>query len=144
MIARFGKWGTRLYELARGIDESPVEPSQKRKSWSSENTFERDITLDEVATYIRNASRDLWESLEKKAMRGRTVTVKLRTGDFHTATRRLTPEQPPSTSDELASIAFDLLRRFAFGENARYRLAGVGVSNFLDEENEEEQPELFD
>ena len=144
LIARFGKWGTRLYELARGIDESPVEPSQKRKSWSSENTFERDITLDEVATYIRNASRDLWESLEKKAMRGRTVTVKLRTGDFHTATRRLTPEQPPSTSDELASIAFDLLRRFAFGENARYRLAGVGVSNFLDEENEEEQPELFD
>ena len=144
LIARFGKWGTRLYELARGIDESPVEPSQKRKSWSSENTFERDITLDEVATYIRNASRDLWESLEKKAMRGRTVTVKLRTGDFHTATRRLTPEQPPSTSDELASIAVDLLRRFAFGENARYRLAGVGVSNFLDEENEEEQPELFD
>ena len=144
LIARFGKWGTRLYELARGIDESPVEPSQKRKSWSSENTFERDITLDEVATYIRNASRDLWDSLEKKAMRGRTVTVKLRTGDFHTATRRLTPEQPPSTSDELASIAVDLLRRFAFGENARYRLAGVGVSNFLDEENEEEQPELFD
>jgi len=77
-------------------------------------------------------------------MRGRTVTVKLRTGDFHTATRRLTPEQPPSTSDELASIAVDLLRRFAFGEKARYRLAGVGVSNFLDEENEEEQPELFD
>src|SRR6188508_2958712 len=35
LITRFGKWGTRLWELARGIDESPVEPSQKRKSWSS-------------------------------------------------------------------------------------------------------------
>src|SRR5438067_9800191 len=114
LIARFGKWGTRLFELARGIDESPVEPSQKRKSWSSENTFERDITLDEVATYIRNASRDLWESLEKKAMRGRTVTVKLRTGSFHTATRRLTPDEPPSSADELSAIAVDLLQRFAF------------------------------
>src|SRR5438552_10272090 len=66
LVARFGKWGTRLWELARGIDESPVEPSQKRKSWSSENTFERDITLDEVGDYLRKASHDLWESLEKK------------------------------------------------------------------------------
>src|SRR5438552_13417902 len=59
LVARFGKWGTRLWELARGIDESPVEPSQKRKSWSSENTFERDITLDEVADYLRKAPHDL-------------------------------------------------------------------------------------
>ena len=121
LTERFGKWGTRLYELARGIDESPVVASQKRKSWSSENTFERDITLDEVATWIRKASADLWESLDKKAMRGRTVTVKLRTPDFHTATRRLTPETPPSSADELAAIAVDLLQRFAFGNDAKYR-----------------------
>src|SRR5437762_6416366 len=30
LVERFGKWGTRLWELARGIDESPVEPNQKR------------------------------------------------------------------------------------------------------------------
>src|SRR6266542_5434360 len=54
LVERFGKWGTRLWELARGIDESAVEPSRKRKSWSSESTFPRDITLDEVADYIRN------------------------------------------------------------------------------------------
>ena len=137
LVARFGKWGTRLWELARGIDESPVEPSQKRKSWSSENTFERDITLDEVADYLRKASRDLWEALEKKGVRGRTVTVKLRTGEFQTATRRLTPETFPASGDELAVIAVELLGRFAFGESARYRLAGVGISNFLDEEDEQ-------
>jgi DNA polymerase-4 len=141
LIARFGKWGTRLWELSRGIDESPVEPSQKRKSWSSENTFERDITLEEVADFIRNASQGLWESMEKKAMRGRTVTVKLRTGSFQTATRRFTPEQPPSSAAELAAIAVELLQRFEFGESARYRLAGVGMSNFLDEEEESEEPE---
>ncbi|HMC22713.1 MAG TPA: DNA polymerase IV, partial [Thermoanaerobaculia bacterium] len=54
LVDRFGKWGTRLWELARGIDENPVEPSRKRKSWSSESTFPRDITIDEVADYIRN------------------------------------------------------------------------------------------
>src|SRR5947209_9096595 len=53
LVGHFGKWGTRLWELARGIDDSPVEPSRKRKSWSSENTFATDITLDEVDAYIR-------------------------------------------------------------------------------------------
>src|SRR5437867_7908472 len=53
LVERFGKWGTRLWELSRGIDESPVISNQKRKSWSSENTFATDITLEEVETYIR-------------------------------------------------------------------------------------------
>src|SRR5258706_951260 len=140
LIARFGKWGTRLWELARGIDESPVEPSRPRKSWSSANTFSKDITLDEVAEFLRGESQKLWESLEKRAMRGRTVTVKLRTAKFETATRQLTPPQPPASGDDIARIAVELLSRFTFGENARYRLAGVGVSHFLDEK--EEQPEV--
>jgi DNA polymerase-4 len=146
LLNRFGKWGTRLWELARGIDESPVVPSRKRKSWSSENTFPRDITMDEVATYIREQSVSLWEALQKKELVGRTITVKLRTGAFQTATRRLTPEHPPSNAEELAAIGVELLSRFAFPDGSRYRLAGIGLSNFLDEEEEageEKQPELF-
>jgi DNA polymerase-4 len=147
LVARFGKWGTRLWELARGIDESPVEPDQKRKSWSSENTFAKDITLDEVTEYIREEAQKLWKSLSDKGLVGRTVTVKLRTGDFKTATRRLTPEAIPSSGDDLASIGAELLRRFDFPAGSRYRLAGIGVSNFIDEDDEEpakEQPELFE
>jgi DNA polymerase-4 len=146
LVARFGKWGTRLWELARGIDESPVVPSQKRKSWSSENTFAKDITLDEVADYIREESEKLWKALSDKQMTGRTVTVKLRTGDFKTATRRLTPEAIPSSGDDLARIGLELLTRFEFPPASRYRLAGIGVSNFVDEDDEvveAPQPELF-
>jgi DNA polymerase-4 len=148
LVARFGKWGKRLYELARGIDESPVVSSHKRKSWSSENTFQKDITLEEVAEYLRSESQRLWESIEQRSMRGRTVTVKLRTGDFQTATRQLTPEALPSSGDAIAAIAVELLRKFSFPQNARYRLAGVGLSNFLDEEEEEpagepDEPKLF-
>jgi DNA polymerase-4 len=138
LVARFGKWGTRLWELARGIDESPVVPSQKRKSWSSENTFPTDITMDEVAAYIREESQKLWKALSDKKMVGRTVTVKLRTGDFKTATRRLTPEAPPSNGDDLARIGVELLTRFDFPPQSRYRLAGIGMSNFVDEEDETE------
>jgi DNA polymerase-4 len=136
-----------LWELARGIDESPVEPSRKRKSWSSENTFATDITREQAAEWIRSNALKLWESLETRSMRGRTVTVKLRTPDFKTATRQLSPPETPSNGEELAAIGVSLLDRFDFPEGSRYRLVGVGVSNFLDEEEETEEEKealLFD
>ena len=141
LTARFGKWGTRLFELARGIDESPVEPSRERKSWSSENTFPRDITLTEVAEHIRKEAHALWEALAQRKLSGRTVTVKLRTNDFKTLTRRVTPELPPASGDDLARIGVELLSRFPFPADAVYRLAGIGVSNFAQED--EVQPALF-
>ena len=145
LIARFGKWGTRLWELARGIDESPVQPSRKRKSWSSENTFAHDVTREEASSWIREQSLKLWESLEQRSMRGRTVTVKLRTPDFQTATRQLSPPDLPASGEDIARIAVSLIDRFDFPADARFRLVGVGVSNFLDEEEEAapEEPTLF-
>lgn len=143
LVARFGRWGTRLWELARGIDENPVVPSRKRKSWSSENTFATDITREEVAAYLRTESHKLWDSMQERAMRGRTVTVKLRTPDFRTVTRRMTPEQLPSSGDDLADIAVTLLERFDFAPGSRFRLAGVGVSNFVDEDDGDHPDEPF-
>ena len=149
LCERFGKWGRRLWELARGIDESPVEPSRKRKSWSSENTFAQDVTREEAAEWIREQARKIWESLEERSMRGRTVTVKLRTPDFQTATRQLSPPDLPSCAEDVARIAVTLLERFDFPAGARFRLVGVGVSNFLDEDDEsveapaEREPSLF-
>jgi DNA polymerase-4 len=150
LTTRFGRWGVRLWELARGIDESPVQPSRKRKSWSSENTFAKDVTREEAAEWIRKESEKLWEALEEREMRGRTVTVKLRTPDFKTATRQQSPAEIPASADEIARIAIALLDRFDFPPEARYRLVGVGLSNFLDDEEEsgtntedEEEPLLF-
>jgi len=141
LVARFGKWGTRLWELARGIDESPVEPSRPRKSWSSESTFPKDIPIDDVAKWIESEARNLWDALQAKGMFGRTVTVKLRTGDFRTATRQMTPETMPASAEDLARIGVELLTRFSFAADAKYRLAGIGVSNFAEEEGE---PSLFE
>ena len=82
-------------------------------------------------------------------MRGRTVTVKLRTPDFQTATRQLSPPDLPSCAEDVARIAVTLLERFDFPAGARFRLVGVGVSNFLDEDDEsveapaEREPSLF-
>jgi DNA polymerase-4 len=78
-------------------------------------------------------------------MRGRTVTVKLRTPDFRTATRQLSPPELPASGDDVARVAVQLLERFDFPADAKFRLVGVGVSNFLDEEEEEapREPTLF-
>jgi DNA polymerase-4 len=146
LIERFGRWGTRLWELAHGIDDSPVEPYRERKSWSSENTFATDVTREEAAEWLVKESVRVFEAVEKRSLRGRTVTVKLRTPDFRTATRRQTPPEPPASAEELATIAVALLERFDFPATARYRLVGVGLSNFVGEESEAEasEPVLFE
>src|SRR5215831_7457352 len=50
---RFGRYGVRLYELARGIDESEVIPDRPTKSVSAEDTFERDVLLSQTEPMIR-------------------------------------------------------------------------------------------
>ena len=141
LVGRFGRWGVTLWQLARGIDDRPVVASRKRKSWSSENTFAADISIEEVGAWIRDQAGKLWEAVNARELVGRTVTVKLRSGTFETFTRRLTPPSPPSNGDELAAIALELLQRFSFSEGTRYRLAGIGLSNFVEEDAEHEPGE---
>ena len=144
LVKRFGRWGTRLWELAHGIDESPVEPSQERKSWSSENTFADDVTREEAAVWISSEAQRLWNATTSKGLTGRTVTVKLRTPDFRTATRQITPREPLASGDYVARIAVELLDRFDFPATSRFRLVGIGLSKFHGEEIDEEQPPLFE
>ena len=51
--ALFGSFGARLHERAHGIDERPVETDQPVQSISSEDTFARDLRLDELEPAIR-------------------------------------------------------------------------------------------
>jgi DNA polymerase-4 len=142
LVRWMGKYGERLWELARGIDDSPVVADHRAKQISSETTFDVDVTIERVREYLREASLEVWQSVTKRERTGRTVTVKLRTADFTTATRRVTPHAIPASAEELGEIAIALLERFEFPPGSRYRLAGVGLSNFLDEVDEP-QPRLF-
>ena len=143
LVRMLGRYGERLWELCRGIDDSPVVSERKAKSISSEETFATDITMEEVVEFLGRASVHVWNEVTRKNRIGRTVTVKLRTGDFQTATRRATPQRIPHSAEELAEVARELAGKFAFDPGSRYRLAGVGLSNFLDEEGDPLQQELF-
>src|SRR5580698_7224823 len=60
--ARFGKYGHRLYELARGIDHNLVIPDRPTKSISAEDTFERDIPLSETGELIERLAQKVWSA----------------------------------------------------------------------------------
>ena len=44
LVRNFGKAGVFFYDIARGIDDRPVEPYQERKSVGTELTYEKDLT----------------------------------------------------------------------------------------------------
>src|SRR5205807_595302 len=129
---RFGRYGVRLYELARGSDNSEVVPDRPTQSISSEDTFEQDVLLAEMEPMIRNLAEHAWTASRKESRIARTVVLKLKTSEFKTLTRSQTPGSPPSSSEELTDIALSIRERVELGPRQRYRLVGVGLSNFHD------------
>jgi len=140
---RFGRYGMRLYELARGIDKSEVVPDRPTQSISAEDTFEQDVLLTEMEAMIRKLAEHTWAASRKESRIARTVVLKLKTSEFKILTRSHTPGSPPSSCEELTSIALSLRDRVGLNPGQRFRLVGVGLSNFSDGEGASAQPALF-
>jgi DNA polymerase IV len=139
----FGRFGVRLYELARGIDDSEVIPDRPTQSISVEDTFEHDLSLSETEPMIRRLAEKLWSASRKEPRIPRTVVLKLKTSGFKILTRSHTPSSPPSSCEELTGIALKLRERVTLGPQQRYRLVGVGLSNFRGSEQSGLQSALF-
>jgi len=141
---RFGRYGARLYELARGIDKSEVIPDRPTKSVSTEDTFEHDVPLAETEPMIRRLAENTWTASRKELRIARTVVLKLKTSEFKILTRSHTPSAPPSSCEELTAIALSLRERIVLSPKQRFRLVGVGLSNFRDPDDASPQPALFE
>lgn len=138
--AYFGRYGQRLHELARGIDESPVVSDRQTKSISSEDTFEQDALLTDIEPMIRRLAEKTWNAAQKETRIARTVVLKLKTAEFQILTRSLTPPIPPSSCEELTQIVLSLKLRVQMNSSQRFRLVGVGLSNFQSSEDVTESP----
>src|SRR5215467_10268272 len=136
----FGRYGLRLYGLARGIDENPVIPDRLTKSISVEDTFEDDVTLPELEPMIRRLAEKLWLASRKESRVPHTVVLKLKTSEFKILTRSHTPAAAPSSCEELTKIALELRNRINLDREQRYRLVGVALSNFHEPEAIMAQP----
>jgi DNA polymerase-4 len=126
----FGRYGRRLYELARGIDHNPVIANRASKSISAEDTFPVDIPLPETEPLLRKLAEKVWAASRQNARMARTVVLKLKTKEFNTLTRSLTPPTMPASLEEFANVAVSLAERVDLGPGQLFRLVGVGLSNF--------------
>jgi len=140
----FGRYGVRLHELAQGIDNNGVIPDRPTQSISAEDTFEQDVTLTETEPMIRRLAEKTWSASRKELRIARTVVLKLKTSEFKILTRSHTPPAPPSSCEELTSIALSLRGRIDLSPKQRFRLVGVGLSNFHDPADASAQPVLFE
>lgn len=140
----FGRYGLRMYELARGIDNNPVVPNRPTQSISAEDTFEHDVPLSETEPMIRRLAEKVWSASRKESRIAHTVVLKLKTSEFRLLTRSHTPASPPGSCEELTSIALGLRTRVDAGSEQRFRLVGVGLSNFREPDRPAPQAKLFE
>jgi DNA polymerase-4 len=131
LIAHFGKAGAWFYDVARGIDWRPIQPSRQRKSVGSERTFSKNLAdrnimlaiLEEMAVQV--AAR-----LESLTLAGHTVNIKARFPDFSTVTRAHTAGNVVEDLGSIASLLPELLDR-AVPLGASVRLLGITVSGLV-------------
>jgi DNA polymerase-4 len=128
MVARFGKIGYRLSELAHGIDPTPVRPHLTYKQISRERTYPSDLgSLEQVRPALEALLDELGPRVEGR--RFRSVHLKVRYADFVTATRSLTLPEASGSAALLRERALELLCRTEAGRRP-IRLLGVGVADF--------------
>ena len=133
ILDRFGKYGQRLLELADGIDDTPVRPSWRHKSVSSEQTLSQDTRNRQLLDkYLLQQSADVAGQLRKLDMRAKTIILKLKHADFKQVTRSTTLAVPTQSSDKIYLEASRLLAGYPLTKQVR--LVGVGVSGLVSAE----------
>lgn len=140
LVKRYGETGLRLSRLAFGEDHRPLETDRETKSVSAETTFARDIAdRDALEDALFRLCDKVSTRMKEKDLKGRVVTLKLKTAAFKTLTRRRTLDAPSN----LLRAAFDAARPLlAECLGPPYRLIGIGYGDLLPA-SVEAQPGLF-
>jgi len=130
LVQRFGPaYGHYLYEAARGIDESLLVTHWEPKSFSRETTFQTDVKdWQTIARTIAELTKEVVSDLTRKGYGARTITLKIRYGDFRTVTRACSCHEIVRKEDEIRRLAFSCLKRVEL-TGKKIRLVGVRVGN---------------
>lgn len=130
--------GRHLHSLAWNRDERAVEPHQPAKSIGHEETFSRDVSdRAELERELARMAERVGARLRANDLAGRTVSLKLRYGDFRTITRSRTSAEPTDVGAQIGATARALLESLHVGEGIR--LLGVSVSQLDDAHAIQEQ-----
>src|SRR3954469_10982726 len=86
--AHFGSSADWYWRICRGIDEREVKPDRPYKSVSAERTFDEDLREPErLAAELERIAGYAWDRIERAEVTGRSVTLKVKFGDFTIITR---------------------------------------------------------
>lgn len=144
LIRNFGKAGKFFHDIARGIDDRPVEPDQERKSVGTELTYEKDLTSRfQIIAELYKLEKELIERLEHAETTGRTITLKIKFSDFRQITRSRTLHNYIHDFDTLHREVTEIRKSLSL-EGEKIRLMGVTVSNLITEDNADRQLHLFE
>ncbi|MCL4150025.1 UNVERIFIED_CONTAM: hypothetical protein GTU68_001948, partial [Idotea baltica] len=138
----FGKRGRFYYDIVRGLDDRPVNPNRIRKSLAVERTMDSDMsTYQEIKPFLLEIIDKFYIRLNKKDNFGRTLTLKLKTGDFQTITRSLSKDYFIKDKEEISQLAISLLENNMDTFNS-IRLIGLTASNLEKEQVDTIDPQL--
>lgn len=129
-----------LFELSHAIDDRDVEPDRETKSIGSEETFGDDLTdVREVRRNLLRMADTVARRCRENSLTARTITLKVRYGDFSNMTRAKTLDEPVDTAQAIMAVIDELLPEVDVA--AGVRLAGVSARNFAEPDP---QLSLFD
>ena len=129
LVARFGRGGTWLHDVALGIDESEVKGRVEMKSVSKETTFEMDTDDPQILSVTMNTLiEEVHRNIIGEELRFKTITVKVRNEGFETKTKAKTLLHFTDSVSVLRSNAQVLFRSLC--GSTRIRLIGLRVSSF--------------
>jgi DNA polymerase-4 len=124
-----GSLGPLLRDRAQGIDRRDLDLELEPVSVSAEDTFARDLTdRERLHDEVRRLAVLVSERLRNADLSGRTVTAKLRYGDFSIRTRSTTLPAAVDDAAVIGEVACGLLDRGLRDRPGALRLVGVGVS----------------
>ncbi|CAH1797487.1 unnamed protein product [Owenia fusiformis] len=121
--------------ITLGIGSTVVESGGKRKSMSVERTFSEMSNVEEQYKKCQQLCEALSEDLAEEGIKGKTITLKIKTVKFEVRTRAQSVLNYTSNKDQIYKVARDLLRHEMVTcdpEPLRLRLMGVRMSNFQD------------
>jgi len=126
---RFGSSGRWYFNICRGIDEREVKPDRPYKSVSAERTFDEDLTDPRrLAAELERIAGYAWARVERAEVAGRTVTLKVKFGDFTIITR--SRSFPSAVADQYAfATAGQALLEALHPLSKGIRLLGLGLHN---------------
>jgi DNA polymerase-4 len=143
LVARFGSMGERLYHLARGEDRRRVSRDERVKSISKETTFFEDTAdADVLDGHLWRLAEQVADRAKAKALSGRTVTLKLKKGDFQLISRRHGLSDPTQLTDRIYRAARDLFQPEV--SKGPFRLIGVGIADLAPEAEADLLRDLLD